>query len=181
MMTNPITFSAGEAEVITGVSTTLQRDWRRHGYLPESGGRRARFTVRDLAHLLIIKCVADVGDGPGRGARLAKKAAAIVETIALQKAGLPAFGKTADWAIILSNGEFTFADDLVGAFKNVPMAQRPSMLCVDLDLLGSILAKGSKAIGKPFVTREANTNEIGRAARPDPASGAKPASRRPQK
>lgn len=57
------TFTPGEAEAITGVSTTLQRDWRRREFLPKGDGH-ARFDVFALAEMLTLKLLADRGIGP---------------------------------------------------------------------------------------------------------------------
>lgn len=59
-------FTPGEAEKITGVSTTRQRDLRRHGLLPSSDGH-ARFTGFSLAELLALKLLMDRGIGPQQG------------------------------------------------------------------------------------------------------------------
>lgn len=57
------TFTPGEAEAITGVSTALQRDWRRREFLPKGDGH-ARFDLFTLAELLAMKALADRGVGP---------------------------------------------------------------------------------------------------------------------
>jgi hypothetical protein len=67
------TFTAGEAEAITGVTTQVQRDWRRRGYLPATDGH-ARHDVFALAELLALKALGDRGIGPQE----AKKSAPLI-------------------------------------------------------------------------------------------------------
>jgi len=57
------TFTPAEAERITGVSTALQRDWRRRGYLPTLE-KHARFDMFDLAGLMARGLLASRGIGP---------------------------------------------------------------------------------------------------------------------
>jgi hypothetical protein len=56
-------FTPKEAEAITGVSTTLQRDWRRRKFLPVVEGHM-RFNILELSRLWAIKLLADRGIGP---------------------------------------------------------------------------------------------------------------------
>lgn len=56
-------FTPAEAERITGVNVTLQRDWRRRGFLPSNEGH-ARFDVFGLAKLRFLSVMADRGIGP---------------------------------------------------------------------------------------------------------------------
>ena len=58
------TFTAGEAEKITGLSPDTQRDWRRRGFLdaPEKGW--SRYELRDLAELLVMSALQERGIGP---------------------------------------------------------------------------------------------------------------------
>jgi hypothetical protein len=53
-------FTPAEAERITGVSVTLQRDWRRREIMPKREGH-ARFDLRDLADMFALKCLFDAG------------------------------------------------------------------------------------------------------------------------
>lgn len=57
------TFTPAEAEAITGISTALQRDWRRRGIFPKTDGH-ARFDVFGLAKMLAMKMLSDRGVGP---------------------------------------------------------------------------------------------------------------------
>jgi hypothetical protein len=71
----PSLFTPSEAEVITGVSVTLQRDWRHRGFL-EKGEGHARFDVFALARLAFMKALADRGIGPSETHEVATIAAA---------------------------------------------------------------------------------------------------------
>ena len=65
-MNTPFTlalFSPGEAEKITGLSTTMQRDWRHRGFLPKNDGH-ARFDLFTLAMMMVLKLFADRNFGP---------------------------------------------------------------------------------------------------------------------
>lgn len=56
------TFSASEAEAITGVSQIVQRDWRRRkviGGEPSSG--RVRYSPIELAAIILLKAFSDAG------------------------------------------------------------------------------------------------------------------------
>lgn len=64
-MFEAVTFTPAEAEQITGVTGAVQRDWRRHGYLPSTKGH-ARFELHDLAELWLLKMFTDRGIGPQR-------------------------------------------------------------------------------------------------------------------
>lgn len=57
------TFTPGEAEKITGLSTGMQRDWRKRGLLPSNDGH-ARFDLFSLAEMLAFKLLSDRGVGP---------------------------------------------------------------------------------------------------------------------
>ena len=70
------TFTASEVEKVTGVSATLQREWRRRGVLPEKGDKSwTRTTAEQLVTISVIKFLADAGMGL-RPARVAAEAAA---------------------------------------------------------------------------------------------------------
>jgi hypothetical protein len=57
------TFTPGEAEKITSVSTAQQRDWRRRGFVRSNEGH-ARFDAYELAELWTLKLLSDRGIGP---------------------------------------------------------------------------------------------------------------------
>jgi DNA-binding transcriptional MerR regulator len=59
-----LTFTAGEVELLTGVSPAQQRDWRRRKLLPATPTGWTQYTVADVASLLLMRVFADQGIGP---------------------------------------------------------------------------------------------------------------------
>jgi hypothetical protein len=57
-------FTASEAAVITGISSDQQRNLRRHRYLLKSKGGWTRFTLEEVARLLIIGQCSEGGIPP---------------------------------------------------------------------------------------------------------------------
>jgi hypothetical protein len=80
------TFTPGEAERITGLSTTMQRDWRRRNILPATSGH-ARFDVFSLAEMWVLKMFSDRGIGPEDIREIAPMCAAGIVWNALQWGG----------------------------------------------------------------------------------------------
>lgn len=80
------TFSPAEAERIAGPSTTLQRDWRRRGFLPSNKGH-ARFDVFDIAKLMVLHSMSARGIGPVDAAPYADWAMNGIALAALGEAG----------------------------------------------------------------------------------------------
>lgn len=68
-------FTPREVERMTGLSTAMQRDWRKRGFLSSLQGKHARFTADEVAALFIMKLLADGGLGPAVSHRLAQPAA----------------------------------------------------------------------------------------------------------
>lgn len=58
-----ITFTAGQASQVTGLTPVMQRDWRRRGFLKAVEGR-AEFDAFDLSDLKTMKLLSDGGVGP---------------------------------------------------------------------------------------------------------------------
>lgn len=55
-------FTPAQAAHITGVSATLQRDWRRRGLLPKKDdARRTKFTLEDLIVMAAMRNLSDAG------------------------------------------------------------------------------------------------------------------------
>jgi hypothetical protein len=52
------TYTPAEAERVTGVTVTMQRDWRRHGHIPasESAGH-TRYDIVHLANLIVMRAL----------------------------------------------------------------------------------------------------------------------------
>lgn len=76
-------FRPGEAEAITGLSTAMQRDYRRRGFLPKNEGH-ARFNVFELAEMFMLKQLSDRGFWPEFFAPVAHLAAKGVALQALK-------------------------------------------------------------------------------------------------
>lgn len=76
-------FTPREAERITGVTAVMQRDWRRHGYLPVNEGHM-RFNVFGLAELLALRLLAERRIGPQQGKLVSDWLAAGIVRFALQ-------------------------------------------------------------------------------------------------
>ena len=55
------TFKPREIERLTGISTSLQRDWRRRGLLPKKGDGWSNFDTEDLVNLTVAKLAIDRG------------------------------------------------------------------------------------------------------------------------
>lgn len=60
-------FLPRELTAITGLSPTMQRDWRRNGYLPMREAGWATFDLHDVARIALLKVLADAGLGPAFG------------------------------------------------------------------------------------------------------------------
>ena len=88
-MTFELTFNryaATAAERITDVSAMLQRNWRRHGYLPTNEGH-ARFDLFELAQLRALGMLAARGVGPNLGIDVSEIIAAGITLGALRCRG----------------------------------------------------------------------------------------------
>jgi hypothetical protein len=74
------TFSAAEAEAITGVPQVMMRDWRRRNFLKTKlVGRRAVFQAYDLGHLIALHELTSQGVAVGVAVLAAGVAASIIE------------------------------------------------------------------------------------------------------
>lgn len=79
-------FSAKEAESLTGVGSFQQRNYRRHGYLPpKHDAKWTRYDLHEVALLLVIGRLSDIGVKPATGGAIAKLAAPHVCTFAAAK------------------------------------------------------------------------------------------------
>lgn len=66
-------FSAAEIADLVGIPQVMQRDWRRHGFLPPpEPGRRARFKLSEAVYLALMKAQTDGGKGPSGADFLAR-------------------------------------------------------------------------------------------------------------
>ena len=76
-------FTPAELADMTGLSTDMQRVWRRRDQLPEGEGSPARFSAIDAAEVMIRYELSRFGVPPGDSAEVAKKAASMVLWFAL--------------------------------------------------------------------------------------------------
>lgn len=68
---------------MAGVSTASQRDWRRHGYLPNQKGAHARFDIFAVAEANVMKMFAEQGKGPAVSSAYASRIALCMVKTAL--------------------------------------------------------------------------------------------------
>lgn len=70
------TFSSADAERLSGVANTVQRDWRRRGLLPERTDRkRIRFSLLDVCELKVMGFLSASNISPGLVKALGRHAA----------------------------------------------------------------------------------------------------------
>jgi len=81
------TFLPTEAQEITGLTTAAIRDLRRLGYIASSDGKWARFTIQEIATLLVIGALQRRGLKSQFSSRIAEVAAAIIAGFAVRQAG----------------------------------------------------------------------------------------------
>lgn len=75
------TFSSAEAERLSGVANTVQRDWRRRGLLPERTDRkRIRFSLLEVCELKVMGFLSASGISPGLVKALGLQAALSVHS-----------------------------------------------------------------------------------------------------
>lgn len=96
-------FSAGEAAQASGVSQTLQRDWRRRGILPDrTGPQQSRFEIDEILRLAALKTLSEVGLSVKTSQRLAVSVAStafyhlerLPGAVAFDRASSPAEAET---------------------------------------------------------------------------------------
>lgn len=74
----PVTFSAGATEAITGVTTAQQRNFRRAEHDAKSSPGHERRDARALAKLLVMQTLSAFKVPPGASAAIAESASAII-------------------------------------------------------------------------------------------------------
>ncbi len=138
------TFTASEAERITGIDKVRQRDMRRHGYLPPLEGGKAAFEAPMLAGMIAAAALAKAGIPPANGWQLARSCGTVIVARALNarrgvldpdglldedliKVGgpLPVYAVTGDarsWGWILPGEDITPHLDLVSVVINLAKA-----------------------------------------------------------
>jgi hypothetical protein len=122
-------YTPAEAEMVTGVNVALQRDWRRRGLLPETGGGHARYTAAELAEMILMQDFATGGLGPkalkdmlGTAARplatWVESLAWVNGAIAIERA-VPSDQLPAQY-VVMAGGAAISAADLNQAFDALP-------------------------------------------------------------
>lgn len=67
------TFTSAEAARVSGVNGTQQRNLRRHGYLPEQGKGWTRYSIQDVARLIVVGKLSELGVTPAVSTKVADK------------------------------------------------------------------------------------------------------------
>lgn len=80
-----ITFTAAQAERISGVNGFAQRNLRRHGYMAAIEGGKARFALEDIAKLVAIGFLSERGIPPATSVTIANSCAAMIAAHALKQ------------------------------------------------------------------------------------------------
>jgi hypothetical protein len=83
----PRLFSSAEIESVAGLSQTMQRNWRRHKFLPSHEGKHSRYTLQELSTALAMKQLTDGGIPPSRAIEVATAIAPSVIWFALEQDG----------------------------------------------------------------------------------------------
>ncbi|MER9133966.1 hypothetical protein [Mesorhizobium sp. M0768] len=84
----PTTLSPAELEDASGLSTELQRVWRRRGQLSDRQGTHARFTAQEAAAVAVAVALTKQGFMPGNAVVMGKTHAALVLRLALLRGGM---------------------------------------------------------------------------------------------
>ncbi|RUV04138.1 hypothetical protein EOB36_03660 [Mesorhizobium sp. M6A.T.Cr.TU.017.01.1.1] len=82
------TLSPSELEAASGLSTELQRVWRRRGQLSDRQGTHARFTAQEAAAVAVAVALTKQGFMPGDAVVMGKTHAALVLRLALLRGGM---------------------------------------------------------------------------------------------
>lgn len=159
------TFSAAEAEAITGLAVTEQRNWRHRGYMPPlPDSRKARFDVVALAEMQVRAALAFRGIGPARTGNIGTSVALRIAAHALRWSnaweGNPwdAPGETwaakADWLIagvlsvrqdrfmVWAEETVLFTDNIASVFDgtiDLPRLRPGPCVVLDLESMGGDL------------------------------------------
>lgn len=116
---------AGALAAVTGVSPARQRDWRRRGVLPSTGGRHLRFTLDMAARLKVLKVLSDASVPLDAAASIAESLADAVAGAALGEDTEP------KWAIIADGEAHLTSWPLLGT--------TPTRLLLNVQLIGNEL------------------------------------------
>ena len=176
----PITYSAGDVQELTGVSAVSQRNWRTRGFLPPlPEGKHYRANVFDMAMLKITAHLAErlpVADAV-EIARISARAAArhalqhpkaweglppaltpeaLAQSALRQHYGKDAQVFPADYLIIWADGSEAWVADVNAALEAATFAQTGgAILLLDLAQIGFDLG----AHGRPFMKVRTSQSE----------------------
>ena len=173
------TFTAGEAERITGVSTATQRDWRRRGFFHSEGDGWTKYQLEDLGQLLVMRVLQDRGIGPSVSCHIARAAGLRLAFFALnwtdsiedntggafekivRKGKRPRGGHFVGWVgtsddppkylVAWADGTSDLVSDIGSAFQGSMFDAKyhGAAIVLDLDALGAVIGRRA---GRPFVT-----------------------------
>ncbi|HTK34705.1 MAG TPA: hypothetical protein VL358_05380 [Caulobacteraceae bacterium] len=131
-------FSPKDVARITGLSQTMQRDWRRVGYLPAREGGWSSFSLGEIAAIGLRKVVADSKLGPGAADLIfgSEAAVAAINSIvwwALEADDASAWITGSDAALKAEIEKHSNNDhfDLVSAVAGIATSERARLLILD--------------------------------------------------
>jgi MerR HTH family regulatory protein len=176
------TFTAGEAERITGVSTATQRDWRRRGYLPSGKNGWTQYETMELGSLASMGALQDRGIGPKVSRPIARSAALRIMSYALSRPGAiedqtdgeytrferkrgsqsvvnwTGGGHAQRYLVVWADGQMVFTSDIARAFGEAPENSKyqGAIIVLDLEALGALLVQRA---GRPLVTVESGGSD----------------------
>jgi hypothetical protein len=161
-------FSPGELAQATGLTTDLQRVWRRRGHLPERGEGYASFDSVDVAAIAVRYELSKMGVAPGDTARVGEDIARLVLYFALLSDDCAASVRGGLARLATINARFQQDDELAQRISGVCTRHRylwsaelpslhldddivpllsneqyPAMLLLDLVVIGMRLAENS--------------------------------------
>lgn len=177
------TFTSAEAAKISGVSPEVQRDWRRHKFLPVEIGH-ARYEPRTVAQLMLMRVLGEHELGPSRAKDIAKHlsrtvfwhalanlrtAIAVKGPAELVGEFLREFGNGTEYlnafagvknplsgVIIYRNGKVAAARDLAATMSEMREAGEEAVRLLDVEAIGHRLAKDA---GRALLTIEVGKAE----------------------
>lgn len=107
-----------QLEKVSGLSTTLQRVWRRRGEIPARTGSQASFSARDAAAISVGVALNRYGISPAEAMDIGKRHAAIALRCALERGGaceVTGPRETVKHFVALFNGDdLSFLAELAG-------------------------------------------------------------------
>lgn len=87
MVVSPISLTPAELETASGLSTTLQRVWRRRGEIPQRTSGHATFSPQDVASIAIAVALNKFGYTPSEAMQFGNAYHSVVMRCALERGG----------------------------------------------------------------------------------------------